>query len=84
MITSIEFQDHGNAIVRARSIFGRDGSMEFSPDVANRIMDWTYSNPAIRPFVQDAFSDLSDDEREFLITGMTPDEWTDQLGEEED
>ena len=33
--------------------------------------------------VQDAFPFLSGDEREFLLTGMTPDEWDDLMGEDE-
>jgi len=33
--------------------------------------------------VQDAFPMLSPEQREFLMTGMTPEEWDDLFGEEE-
>ena len=34
--------------------------------------------------IQDAFPMLSDDQREFLMTGLTPEEWDDLFGEEEE
>ena len=34
--------------------------------------------------IQDAFPMLNADEREFLMTGITPEEWDDLFGEEEE
>ena len=34
--------------------------------------------------VQDAFPELNDDQREFLVSGITPEEWDDMFGEEDD
>lgn len=34
--------------------------------------------------IQDAMPELSVDEREFLINGVTPEEWTKYMGEESD
>ena len=34
--------------------------------------------------VQDAFPNLDKEQREFLISGITPDEWTKTFGDEED
>ena len=34
--------------------------------------------------VQDAFPNLNIGQREFLISGITPDEWTKTFGDEED
>ena len=34
--------------------------------------------------VQDAFPNLDKGQREFLISGITPDEWTKTFGDEED
>lgn len=34
--------------------------------------------------VQHAFSNLSDEEREFILTGITPEEWNNTFGEEEE
>lgn len=33
--------------------------------------------------IQDAFPHLSADDREFLMTGITPEEWDEEFGEEE-
>ena len=34
-------------------------------------------------YVQDAFPNLSDDEREFIISGVTAEEWSNTFGDEE-
>lgn len=34
--------------------------------------------------IQDAFPELTDDEREFILTGMTPEEWDEAFPEEDD
>jgi hypothetical protein len=34
--------------------------------------------------IQNAFPNLNSDEREFIMTGITPKEWTDAFGEEEE
>jgi len=36
----------------------------------------SYSRPD-RPLIQDYFPALNDDEREFIMTGITPQEWDD-------
>ena len=33
--------------------------------------------------IQDAFPHLSDDDREFLMTGITPEEWDEHFSEED-
>jgi hypothetical protein len=33
--------------------------------------------------IQDAFPTLTDEEREFIMTGITPEEWAAEFGEEE-
>lgn len=40
------------------------------PITAEQVRRWEAGE-----FVQDVFPHLSDDEREFLMTGITPDEW---------
>ena len=32
--------------------------------------------------IQDAFPNLSDDDREFILSGITPEEWDEHFGEE--
>ena len=34
--------------------------------------------------IQDAFPNLDKEQREFLLSGITPQEWNDTFGEEED
>lgn len=43
------------------------------------VFQWSYPNTAL---IQDAFSELTDDEREFLMTGMTPEQWDETFPEE--
>jgi hypothetical protein len=40
-----------------------------------RISAWETASFLSRPLIQDAFPDLSPDDREFLMTGITPEEW---------
>ena len=35
------------------------------------------------PLIQDAFPHINVEEREFLLTGMTPEEWDELMGPEE-
>lgn len=35
-------------------------------------------------FIQEVFPQLSADDREFLLTGITPQEWQEAFGDEED
>ena len=40
---------------------------------------------AMKPegLIQDVFPELNENEREFIMTGMLPDEWDDMMGEED-
>jgi len=70
------------AITRTSSISGKDNTREIDvcPFALNR---WDRTDLAVRPFVQDAFPHLSADDREFIKTGITPEEW-DAMFEDED
>ena len=64
-------------IERTSMISGETNSMELP--ITNAQLDrWT--NGAL---IQNVFPDLSEDQREFLMTGITPEEWTQTFGEEE-
>ena len=43
---------------------------------------WLEAPPGEKRFIQDEFPHLSDDEREFLLTGSTPEEWERYFGED--
>lgn len=50
-------------------------------------MDLPITNEQIADYnsgtlIQHAFPHLSSDEREFIMTGITPDEWADTFGDE--
>lgn len=49
------------------------------PVTEEQIAAWKASGA----FIQDALAFLSDDDREFLLTGITPDEWDAALGEDD-
>lgn len=42
---------------------------------------WLSMTPSERPFIQVFFPELNEDEREFILTGITPDEWDEAFGE---
>lgn len=70
------------AIVTKKSILtGCVNTMEL-PVPQKRVEAWLGEVPATRPYVQTAFPDLTDEEREFLISGVTPEEWNELLLEE--
>lgn len=48
---------------------GQDSFLEVSDDVFARIMVWSSTPMANRPFIQDAFPDLSAADREQILNG---------------
>ena len=64
-------------IERTSMISGKTNSMELP--ITNAQLDrWTGGE-----LIQDVFPDLEIDQREFLMTGITPEEWNRPFGEEE-
>lgn len=43
---------------------------------------WLNTPPSERPHVQDYFPELNADQREFILTGITPEEWEEVFGED--
>ena len=79
-------------ITRTSGVSGKVNAMEIelSPEEVNNFLameqhtlcgfkKWVVPGKLI----QDAFPSLSADEREFLMTGITPEEWNSIFGEEE-
>ena len=50
------------------------------PITAEEVARWTIGGELI----QNVWPNLSADEREFLMTGITPEEWAETFGDEED
>lgn len=59
-------------ILRKTSIFtGKEHEMVFPDGIEARIAAWKHG----RDLIQTAFPDLTPDQREFLLSGSTPEEW---------
>jgi len=66
------------------SVFsGKANSMEL-PITEQQYDEWMAYPRHERPFVQHSFPQLNPEQREFLINGVTPDEWLEAFGTEED
>jgi hypothetical protein len=76
---SIRFLDDGSAIVVKRSPFSREYHT-----MTMTLNDEQYSDWKCGVLIQNAMPHLTANEREFLITGITPEEWDDTFGEEPD
>lgn len=60
-----------------------DTGKEYSVVVeGDKYVHWKHSDK--RPHVQDVFPDLGPEQREFLMTGMTPEEWDEDIGPDPD
>lgn len=67
-------------VTRVSQLSREEHTMQFPAAMKARINDWLAAkNP---PFAQDAFPDLDADHREFLMTGITPEEWDAAMGPE--
>ena len=49
-----------------------------------RLLEWMSTPEHRRPLVQEAFPDLNEDDREFILTGATPEEWEAEFGDDWD
>ena len=71
-------------LVKQSTLTGIENSMEISL-TPTEYKEWARLEAGrTRPLVQDAFPQLSDDEKEFLITGITPEEWEKYMGSDDD
>ena len=62
---------------RVSSVSGKSNSMELNI-TEKQLKDWKSGVLA-----QEAFPNLSDNEREFIMTGITPEEWDNVFGGDE-
>lgn len=71
------------ATLARKSLFTRvERTMEF-PQFTQEEFDRRYKAWAAGALIQDAFPELSDDEREFIMTGITPQEWDAEFKDED-
>lgn len=66
------------------AIIGAHGKTLEVNHSANKLIDswWLYNREGY--YIQDAFPYLTEDEREFILTGITADEWDELFGDEEE
>ena len=64
-------------LITKKSIFSGEWNTMDIPVTQSQIDDW--ANGAL---IQDAMPNVSVDDTEFLMTGVTPEEWTDTFGSE--
>lgn len=66
-------------LFKTSALSGRLNSMEL-PITYDRLLQWEQSGELI----QRAFPDLTNEQREFILTGSTPEEWDRAFPEEEE
>ena len=64
-------------IVRTSRISGNTNVMDIDI-TTDQFLSWINGS-----LIQDVMPDISADEREFIMTGITPDEWDAMFGEDE-
>lgn len=66
-----------------KSIFtGKVHTMDLPNVEPSEYAKWTEMVKDERPFVQDYFKNATADEREFILTGCTPQEWDEMFSDE--
>lgn len=59
-------------------------SLEFPAEAKQEILDWLEDGTAERPLIQRAFPSFTAEQREFLMTGSTQEEWDKLFGTDPD
>ncbi len=67
---------------RVSAMSGIENAMEINEE-REAIEDWM-ENRYQRPLIQEAFPSLTREEREFILTGVTPEEWQEAFPPEEE
>lgn len=55
-------------------ITGKINTMDINTG-PEKVLEWLHMPYTERPLIQDYFPELNEDEREFLLNGITPEEW---------
>ena len=76
----IEHIAENKVFVHKKSMLSGKVNSMVLPTTQGKIEYWVESGKLI----QDVMPDLDDDQREFLMSGITPEEWDDMFGEEDD
>lgn len=73
-------------VVRASPLTGKTGTVCMAGYSVDQLAEWLTLKQTGKPHVliQNAFPTLTNEEREFLLTGLTPDDWRTMWGNEGD
>lgn len=77
---TIEYHENGTATITKRSLFTQTTNSRTMPLTREQYRNWVIMGM----FIQDAMPHLSVDDREFLMTGATPEEWKASFGSADD
>jgi hypothetical protein len=66
-------------VTRTSDVTGKVHTMDL-PITQTQLDEW---NGPTRPLIQNVFPHLTPDQREFLMTGVTPEEWDELFGDDE-
>ena len=80
MMLPYEFSEHNGSVTVT---VGGKASMAFPDVTALQMVEGKAAYDAGK-LIQDAFPFLNADQREFLLTGLTPEAWNELFGDEED
>lgn len=67
-------------VTNVSMISGKEHTMDL-PVTEQEMAIWCSPNP---PLIQDCFPNLTDEQREFILTGITPEEWNNVFPPEEE
>lgn len=68
-------------ITRRSEVSGRDNTMDL-PVTEQQLINWLGTKDSPGQLIQHVMPHLSNEQREFLISGCTPEEWAKVVGEE--
>lgn len=68
-------------ITRRSDLTGITRSMQM-PIPIEKWDRWLSLTPSERPHIQDYFPELTPDQREFILTGITPEEWDEAFNDD--
>jgi hypothetical protein len=70
-------------VTRKSQMSGETHTIEVNT-TPEKMKQWESTAPSQRPLIQKFFPELNADEREFILTGTTAEEWAELFGEEEE
>lgn len=78
----IQTVENGCELTR-RSILSGETNTLFLPATPSKVYSW-YTDGEITEHIQDFFPELDANQREFILTGITEQEWDNLYGEDDD